>query len=295
MVARHYFLTGCTHLPDNPICYSRYMIFPGHLCALIRICKQQILLLLSICTIPVYKGKQLIAAACFASTCNPLMLPELTAIGSSRHQHPTPGQGTKGAHTALKICYALESCSTAILRLCWRLFLCVFLGRKHQWFYSLPHQGFAGSYPFYITACTEEKERGFIHMHITMLPKAIKGEGKWKRQLAEEKLVHNKALVCWYPEQTQFCPVKLCTWRICVWVIGLKLPIFVFFLLKKWNNIYERSKWGKASIKSLFSFFILFPLPGNANALSVLLHSWCKGLFYTKCLVCSPITGRINS
>lgn len=66
-----------------------------------------------------------------------------------------------------------------------------------------------------------------------MLPKAIKGERKWKRQLAEEKLMHNKALVYWYPEQTQFCPVKLCTWRICIWVIGLKSPIFVFFLLKK--------------------------------------------------------------
>lgn len=62
----------------------------------------------------------------------------------------------------------------------------------------------------------------FIHMHIIILLKAIKSAEIWKGQLAEERLVHNKALVCWYLEQTQFCAVKLSTWRICIWVVGLK-------------------------------------------------------------------------
>lgn len=71
-----------------------------------------------------------------------------------------------------------------------------FLERKHQWFYSLSHQGFAGACSLCITACIEDRER-FIHMHINMLPKAIKCEEIWEGQLAEEGLMHNKALVPW--------------------------------------------------------------------------------------------------
>lgn len=107
--------------------------------------------------------------------------------------------------------------------------------------------------------------------------------------------MHNKALVYWYPEQTQFCPVKLYLkdLHLSDWLEITNLCLLP--LKKKLNNIYERSKWDKASIKSLFSFFILFPFPGNADALLVLLCSWCKGLFYMKFSVCSPTTGRINS
>lgn len=68
-----------------------------------------------------------------------------------------------------------------------------FLERKHQWFYSLSHQGSAEACSLYITACIEDRER-FIHMHINMLPKAIKCEEIWEGQLAEEGLMHNEAL-----------------------------------------------------------------------------------------------------
>lgn len=253
-------------------------MLPINLYALTRVCKQQIPLLFnhtydSSCTWVCVKtgGKQLIAPECLTSTCNSLTLPNWhlhIAAGTT----PTTGQGTKGAQVALKLYCALESCSTATLRLCRWLFLCGFSGveisvilqsassRLRQVLSLLLH-------------CMHWKERDremFIHMHITILPKAIKYAEIWKGQLAEERLVHNKALVCWYLEQTQFCPAKLSTWRICVWVVGLKLPsnFKSSSSKKKWNNVYKCARWGKASIKSLFSIFILFPLPVNVCALS---------------------------
>lgn len=192
---------------------------------------------------------------------------QLTPTHSSRNDphHWPRNQGSSGCSEAL------ESCSTATLRLCRGLFLCGFSGVEISVILQSASSRLCQVLSL-LLHCMHWKERDrqmFIHMHITILPKAIKCAEIWKGQLAEERLVHNKAVVFLYLEQTQFCPAKLSTWRICVWVLGLKLPNFVFLLFKKkWNNVYKCARWGKASIKSLFSIFILFPLPVNVCALS---------------------------
>lgn len=168
-------------------------------------------------------GKQLIAPDCFASTCSSLMVPSLhphVAVGT------ITGQGTQGGSF---------SCSEALL--------CS--GElQHNNPYALPRNFSMWIFwrgnicdstvcliktllcPIIFTSlhALKRKREMFIHMHITILPKAIKCAEIWKGHLAEERLVHNTALVCWYLEQTQFCPAKHSMLKICIWVVGLKLP-----------------------------------------------------------------------
>ena len=109
VVVAHYFLTACTHLPDNPICYSQYTMLPIHLCALTRVCKQQIPLLFkhmydsSYTWVCIKMGGNLIAPDRLASTWNSLMLPNLTPTRSSRHHHHhwPRNQGSSGCSEAL--------------------------------------------------------------------------------------------------------------------------------------------------------------------------------------------------